>query len=103
MLLDLEVDLLVSVLAADGGKLFAADGARDPVVALVGLQVPRQVPFPELLVADVALGVLKKVMILQFNISINRYAKPLSVGLALYYPILQLSTKFSHQAVCIDD
>ena len=76
MLLDLEVDLLVSVLAADGGKLFAADGARDPVVALVGLQVPRQVPFPELLVADVALGVLKKVMILQFNISIIRYAKP---------------------------
>ena len=59
MLLDLEMDLLVSVLAADGGKLLATDGAGDPVVPLVGLQVAGQVPFPELLVADVALGVLQ--------------------------------------------
>lgn len=59
MLLDLEVNLLVPVLAADGRKLFAADGTRDAVVALVGFQVARKVSFPELPVTDVAFGVLK--------------------------------------------
>jgi hypothetical protein len=59
VLLDFKVYFLVPVLAADGGELLAADGAGDAVVALVSLEVAGQVALPELLVADVALRILK--------------------------------------------
>lgn len=67
MLLDLKMNLLVTILASDGREFLSAHGARDSIIALVSLQVPGQVSFTELLVADGAFGVLKRKQLNRFR------------------------------------